>query len=237
VVTIDLQMKPSAIKRRSYCHRCFSDSRCGSLNKIKYWSRSEALSTLPLSRSFTSILTVAPGTVGTSVYGSGRGEIGAVIDGIQANDSDQNAVAIGTDVGLAWDMVEEAELISSGSSAEYYNAAYGQTVMVMRSGGNKMTGEFSFYYTNKNLSQIHLPETDLATLNLAKPSIPVYSYDGSAAVGGAIIKDKFWYMGEFRHINSKYTGNFRPTIIAGKRYDNYDRVFPNYIGYLKLAFN
>jgi hypothetical protein len=69
------------------------------------------------------------------VYGRGRGETGAVIEGIQANDADQNAVGIGTDVGMAWDMVEEAELVTSGASAEYYGSALGQTVMVMKSVG------------------------------------------------------------------------------------------------------
>lgn len=235
VVTIDLQMKASTLKEEVTV-----TAESPTVDVVRSTKSTlvttEVLSSLPLSRSFSSILTVAPGTVGTSVYGSGRGETGAVIEGIQANDPDQNMVAIGTDVGMAWDMVEEAELITSGSSAEYYNTALGQTIMVMKSGGNKLTGEFSFYYTNKHLSQIHLPEPDLATLNLAKPSIPVYSYDGSAALGGAIIKDRLWYMGEFRYINSKYTGDFRPTVINGKPYDNYDRKFPNYIGYLKLTF-
>lgn len=235
VVIIDLQMKPSTLKEEITV-----TAESPTVDVVRSTKSnivtSEILTSLPLSRSFGSILTIAPGAVGTSIYGSGRGEIGAIIEGIQANDPDQNAVAIGTDVGMAWDMVEEVEIVTSGSSAEYYNTTFGQTVMVMKSGGNKLSGEFSFYYTNEHLCHIHLPEPDLVTLNLAKPSIPVYSYDASAAVGGAIIKDKFWYMAELRYINSKYTGNFRPTVIAGKRYDNYDRVFPNYIGYLKLSF-
>ncbi|MCK7540106.1 MAG: hypothetical protein MZV63_58965 [Marinilabiliales bacterium] len=36
-------------------------------------------------------------------------------------------------------------------------------------------------------------------------------------------------------INSKETGDFRPTVINGKQYDNYDRKFPNYVGFLKLS--
>ena len=55
------------------------------------------------------------------------------------------------------------------------------------------------------------------------------------ALGGPIIKDKLWFMGEFRYIKSKDTGDFRPTVINGKQYDNYDRVFPNYVGFLKLS--
>ncbi|MGQ9578237.1 MAG: carboxypeptidase regulatory-like domain-containing protein [Candidatus Aminicenantales bacterium] len=235
VVTIDIQMKPSEIKEEVVVVATSPTVDVVRSTKSTVVTSIE-LASLPLGRSFDSIVAIAPGSVGRSVYGSGRGEMGAVIDGIQANDSDQNMVGIGTDVGMAWDMVEEAELITSGSSAEYFGAAFSQTVLVMKSGGNKMSGEFSFYYTNKDLVQVHLPETDLTTLNLAKPSVPIYSYDASAAVGGAIIKDRLWYMTEFRYINSKYTGDFRPTIINGKQYDNYDRVRPNYIGYLKLSF-
>ena len=234
-VTVDFQMKPSSLQEEVTVVAPSPTVDVVRSTKSTLVT-TEVLTSLPLSRTFSSILTIAPGTTGMSIYGSGRGESGAVIDGIQANDSDQNAVGIGTDVGMAWDMVEEAELITSGSSAEYYGSSLGQTVMVMKSGGNKLTGEFSFYYTNEHLVQIHLPEPDLATLNMAKPSIPIYSYDGSAALGGALIKDRLWYMTEFRYVNSKYTGNFRPTVINGKQYDNYDRVFPNYIGYLKLTF-
>ncbi|HRD01322.1 MAG TPA: carboxypeptidase regulatory-like domain-containing protein [Candidatus Saccharicenans sp.] len=235
VVTIDIQMKPSTLEEEVTVVAPSPTVDVVSSTKSTLIT-TEVLSSLPLSRTFGSILAIAPGTTGTSIYGSGSGETGAVIDGIQANDADQNMVGIGTDVGMAWDMVEEAELVTSGASAEYYGSALGQTVMVMKSGGNKLTGEFSFYYTNEDLVQVHLPETDLAVLNLAKPSVPIYSYDGSAAIGGAIIKDKIWYMAEFRYMNSKYTGNFRPTVINGKQYDNYDRTFPNYIGYLKLTF-
>ncbi|MGB9836850.1 MAG: carboxypeptidase regulatory-like domain-containing protein [Candidatus Saccharicenans sp.] len=234
-VTIDIQMKASTLKEEVTVTAASPTVDVVRSTKSTLVT-SEALSSLPLSRSFGSILTIAPGTVGRSIYGSGSGEAGVAIEGIQATDPDQNMPAIGTDVGMAWDMVEEAELITSGTSAEYYNSAFGQVVTVMKSGGNKTTGEFSFYYTNKDLVQIHLPEPDLATLNLAKPSIPVYSYDGSAALGGAIIKDRLWYMAEFRYMNSKYTGDFRPTVINGKEYSNYDRVFPNYIGFLKLTF-
>jgi len=234
-VTIDLQMKPSTLKEEVIVTAASPTVDVVRSTKSTLVS-SEALSSLPLSRSFGAIMTIAPGTVGRSIYGSGSGEAGVAIEGIQATDPDQNMPAIGTDVGMAWDMVEEAELITSGTSAEYYNSAFGQVVTVMKSGGNKMSGEFSLYYTNKHLVQIHLPEPDLATLNLGKPSIPIYSYDASAALGGAIVKDRLWYMAEFRYMNAKYTGDFRPTVINGKQYSNYDRVVPNYIGFLKLTF-
>ena len=196
---------------------------------------SDVLASLPLNRDIRTVLQFVPGSVGGSVHGDGRGEIGAVMDGIQMSEPDVGGVAFGYDVGIAWDMVEEAEVVTAGATAQFFGSGSGLTNVVMKSGGNKLSGEGSIYYTNQHLSAIHLSDTQINALNLAKPSVPVYSFDTSLAVGGPIIKDKLWFMGEFRYIRSKNTGDFRPTTILGKEYDNYDRVFPNYIGFLKLS--
>lgn len=196
---------------------------------------SDVLASLPLGRSVSSVLAMAPGAVGGSVHGDGRGEVGAVMDGIQMSEPDVGGVAFGYDVGIAWDMVEEFELVTAGATAQFFNSTSGLTNVLMRSGGNRFSGSATVYYTDDNLSQIHLPEPDLQALNLAKPSVPVYSVDTSLALGGPVIKDKIWFMAEFRMINSKYTGDFRPTVINGQSYENYDRKFPNYVGFLKIS--
>ena len=235
VVTIEITMKPSAIQEEVTVIGASPV-----VDVVKSTKRNivtkEVLQSLPLSRGYASLIRTAPGTVEYTIYGSGRGEAGVSVDGVISNDPDQNAPAIGTDAGMAWDMVEEVEIVTSGATAEHYSSPFGQINIIMKSGGNKLTGELSFYYTNEDLSKINLREEDLNVLNLARPSFPVYSYDASAALGGAIIKDKIWYMGEFRHQRSLRKGDFRPTVILGKKYENYDRLFPNYIGYLKLTF-
>jgi len=196
---------------------------------------SDVLASLPLPRSFGGVYQISPGAVGGSIYGDGRGERGAVLDGIQMVEPDVGGSAMGEDTGMAWDMVEEAEIVTAGATAQFYDSTSGLTNVVMKSGGNKFSGEASIYYTDKNFSQIHLPEPDLQALNLAKPSIPVYAFDTALAVGGPVIKDRLWFMGEFRYIGSKLTGDFRPTVINDKQYNNYDRPFPNYIGFLKFS--
>jgi hypothetical protein len=196
---------------------------------------SDVLASLPLARDIRTVLQFVPGAVGGSVHGDGRGEIGAVMDGIQMTEPDVGGVGFGYDVGIAWDMVEEAEVVTAGATAQFFGSGSGLTNVVMKSGGNKLSGEASFYYTNQHLSAVHLTDTQVDALNLAKPSVPVYAYDTAFALGGPIIKDRLWVMGEFRYIFSKNTGDFRPTVINGKEYSNYDRPFPNYIGYLKFS--
>jgi hypothetical protein len=196
---------------------------------------SDVLASLPLNRDVRSVLAMTPGSVGGSVHGDARGEVGAVMDGIQMSEPDVGGVGFGYDVGIAWDMVEEYEVVTAGATAQFFNSTSGLTNVLMKSGGNKLSGEVSAYYTDKSMSDIHLPEPDLQALNLAKPSVPVYSLDASLALGGPIVKDKIWFMTEFRWINSEYTGDFRPTVINDKEYTNYDRKFPNYVGFLKLS--
>jgi len=233
-ISIDITMKPSTIQ-----NEVTITAPTPTVDVVKSSTSqtitSDILASLPISRNVSSIILITPGTVGGSVHGDGRGELGAVMDGIQMTEPDVGGVALGYDVGIAWDMVEEAEIVTAGANAEFFNSTSGLTNILMKSGGNKFTGEASVYYTNDNLSQIRLPEPDLQALNLAKPSIPVYALDTSLAIGGPVIKDKIWFMGEVRWINSKNTGDFRPTVINGKQYDNYDRPFPNYVGFLKLS--
>ncbi|MCK7482639.1 MAG: hypothetical protein M0C28_40105 [Candidatus Moduliflexus flocculans] len=144
---------------------------------------SDVLATLPLGRNVGNVLAMAPGAVGGSVHGDGRGEVGAVMDGIQMSEPDVGGVAFGYDVGIAWDMVEEFELVTAGATAQFFNSTSGLTNVLMKSGSNKFSGSATVYYTDKNLAQIHLPEPDLQALNLAKPSVPVYSVDDVVLAG------------------------------------------------------
>jgi len=233
-ISIEIKMKPSTIQQEVTI-----TAPTPTVDVVKSATTktvtSDVLTSLPLSRNVTAILQTVPGAVGDSMHGDGRGEAGAVMDGIQMTEPDVGGVGFGYDVGIGWDTVEEYEVVTAGANAQYYGSASGLTNILMKSGGNKFSGEASIYYTNENLTSIHLTDPQIQALNLAKPSIPVYAFDSSLALGGPIIKDKLWFMGELRYIKSKDTGDFRPTVINGKQYDNYDRVFPNYIGFLKLS--
>jgi hypothetical protein len=137
---------------------------------------------------------------------------------------------------MAWDMVEEVEVVTSGASAQFYQAPAGLVNVLMKSGSNKFQGGVNFYYTNKHLSDVRISNEELAALKLTKPSFPIYDADTGVSLGGPIIKDKVWFMSEFRFANTKQAGNFIPTVIEGKQYNNYDRTYPNYIAFLKFSF-
>jgi len=233
-ISIEIRMKPSTIQQEVTI-----TAPTPTVDIVKSSTSrtitSDVIASLPLARDIYVLFSIVPGAVGGGIHGDATGEVGAVMDGIQMSEPDVGGVAFGYDVGIAWDMMEEAEVVTAGASAQFYDSASGLTNILMKSGGNKFSGEASVYYTNENLSQIHLPEPDLQALDLAKPSVPVYMIDTAFALGGPIIKDRLWFMGEFRLIKSKETGDFRPTVINGKQFNNYDRLFPNYVGFLKLS--
>jgi len=233
-ISIEIKMKPSAIQQEVTV-----TAPTPTVDVVKSTASttitSDVIESLPLARNIYNLLSIVPSSVGGGIYGDAKDQIGAVMDGVEMTEPDNGGIAFGYDVGIAWDMVEEAQVVTSGASAEFYNSGSGLMNIVMKSGSNRLSGEASFYYTNQNLSSIHLSDTEVNALSLAKPSVPVYAYDTAFALGGPIIKDRLWAMGEFRYIDSKNTGDFRPTDILGKQYNNYDRPSPNYIGYLKLS--
>jgi hypothetical protein len=233
-ISIEFQMKPSTIQ-----HEVTITAPTPTVDVVKSSTSktvtSDVLASLPLPLYFGGLVQATPGIVERSIYGDGAGETGSVLDGIQMVEPDIGGSGIGDDTEMAWDMVDEVEIIAAGASAQFYSSSGGLTNVVTKSGGNKFSGRASIYYANEHTSKIHLPEPELATLNLAKPSVPAYDANTSLAIGGPIIKDKIWFMSEFRYITSKSTGDFRPTVINGKQYDNYDRPYLSYVGFLKLS--
>jgi len=241
-IYIEIQMAPSAIAKEI---TVVAPSPTVDVVKSERYTTivADTLANLPLPRDILSGMKIAPSVVSYlrgglsrgSMTGHGEGEAGFTLDGIPMNDSDQGFLYMGIDTGMAWDMVEEVGVVATGASAANFNSMGGMINVITKSGGNKFSGEASFYYTNKNLVGISIPKESLSALGLAQPSIPVYSYDTSFSLGGPIIRDKIWFLAEFRYLNSEYTGDFTPTVIAGKQYTAYNRTFPNYIGFLKLS--
>ncbi|MFQ6116135.1 MAG: hypothetical protein ACE5NG_18900, partial [bacterium] len=137
---------------------------------------------------------------------------------------------------VAWDSIEEVELVRVGSTAEVYNTIGGYVNVVTKSGSNKFSGSAQIYYTNENLTQILLPEEELDTLGISKPSVSVYDIDTGASLSGPILRDKIWFVTEAKYFRRKFTGDFKPTTILGKKYEAYDRERPGWAFYGKLSF-
>ena len=106
------------------------------------------LANLPMPRDIISGFKIAPSVVSYnrgglsrgSITGHGEGEAGLSLDGIQMNDSDNGFAYAGVDTGMAWDMVEEIGIVTTGASAENFNSMGGMINVITKSGGNKLIG-------------------------------------------------------------------------------------------------
>ena len=97
---------------------------------------------------------------------------------------------------LDYNIIEEAEVQTVGSDAEYPHR--GAVVnMAVKSGGNAFHGNYFSAFTNGKL-QVHNITPQLAAQGVASGNRVDWRADASADLGGRIIKDKLWFYGAFR---------------------------------------
>ena len=234
-ITIDLQMKPATVKEE--VEVTAASPIIDVVKSIKSSViPSDVIFSLPNVRYIGEVIYLAPGTQGNRVYGGGEAEFISLVDGIQAVETDEGRLSLGFYGGIAWDIVEEAELLTSGSSAQFFQAPEDLVNILMKSGSNKFHGVVNFYSTNKHLSDVRISDEEAVALGLMQSPFPIYQVDTGVSLSEPIIKDKIVFMSEFRFQDSKQAGNFIPTVIEGKQYNNYDKIYPNDISYLKLSF-
>ena len=154
------------------------------------------------------------------IHGEGSAAFTFLVDGIQANASDQNWPENSVD----FETVDEVEFVTGGVSAVSYGSRSGYMNVVTKSGGNQIHGEVQGYYTDKHLQQVLPSDEQLAALGLVKPTFAIRSWDSSGTLGGPIFKDKLWFFGSFRYFSQKQQVAFIPTTINGVYYGPYDQV-------------
>jgi len=181
----------------------------------------DVLQALPLARSVYAVLALVPGTTNRSIKGASRNNHAFEVDGIQANATDQNY----GEADISWETIEEVEIVTGANSAEVFNGIGGLINVVTRSGGNKFSGQVEGYYTNKDLSKGVVPVEKLKAVGSAPPQAAIFDWDAAAVLGGSIVKDKLWFLGNFRIGDLEQSSAFIPTTINGKDYGptNYSR--------------
>jgi hypothetical protein len=178
----------------------------------------EVIDQLPLDRNpITGPSQLAPGVVERTSSGSRRNETNYLLDGanVQAPDTGFASAAI------SWDAIEEIEFITTTNPMENYAAIGGTLNLVTRTGSNKFHGMGSYYFTNRDLSQILLPKENSDTLQISEPSLPEYEREMSARVSGPVVEDRLWFVANYRKYEDEKAGTFLPVNIRGTQYDNY----------------
>lgn len=208
-------------------------------SKITQMITRDVIQNLPVARSVWGLAKLAPGVVapvlsassGLIAHGSASDQNVFKVDGVSMNDTSYNTPG----TAVTYDIMEEIEMITGGLPAEVSTTAGVFVNVVTKSGGNKFSGGGIFYYTNEDLLNITVPQSQLSAMGLAMPSAPIFDYEASANLGGPIFRDKLWFYTNFDLLKSEFHTGFRPITWNGKSYDTFDRPNRQWKGFAKLT--
>ncbi len=180
---------------------------------------SETVSSLPIGRSFSSVVNLAPGVASSgvgnndnnpAVSGASGLENQYVIDGVNTTGTGYGANgsysitygSLGT--GINTDFISEVQIKSFGMDAEFGGATGGRIQAVTKTGDNEFKGQIFGYFDIDSL------QAKTKTPPIIDPSqILVPSYDSSNrtelgfTLSGPIIKDKLFYFVGYNPIRTE----------------------------------
>jgi outer membrane receptor protein involved in Fe transport len=196
--------------------------------------KADLLQNLPISRTLGGVVTMAPGVISaSSVKGGTAANTIYNVDGLYANDPDNAQLGVNVDFNL----MEEVEIMTGGMPAEIGITSGGFVNAVTRSGGNRFSGLFQVFYNREPWTTIVVPQDQLTSMGLGKPSVDIYSYDLSGSFGGPIFKDKLWFFTNGRYGRTESRSGFvKWTSPLGVTYDEFNRKPWNWGGFGKLTF-
>lgn len=171
------------------------------------------LRNIPANRDLGTVFNLAPGVTGDTTHGSSGRDNAYNLDGVNITDP-----VTGTPfVGIGYEIAEEYTIETSGHAAEYGSVRGGMLNVITKSGGNDISGEVNFYYRHKNLQSDNTKGTPFEGQFVGFN----YEVDTTFQLGGPLVKDKFWFFGN-------YTYRYQETFEEGYPYDKpqptpYDR--------------
>ncbi|MCA9752157.1 MAG: TonB-dependent receptor plug domain-containing protein, partial [Gemmatimonadetes bacterium] len=167
----------------------------------------DIMSRIPLGRSFSNTLALAPGVVGSGIDDSNPSIAGAsglentyVVDGVNINNTGYGSVgsysiilgSLGT--GVNFDYIKEVQVKTGGYEPEYGEALGGFVNLVTKTGGNEHKGSVFGYAQSSSLEGTReKSDRELATYD----EIGFTSNDFGFEVGGPISKDRLFYYAAF----------------------------------------
>ena len=206
-------------------------------NKISNVIPTELLKNLPLSRSINGLFNITAGSAGTiaaysgSIHGASSGSTAYEIDGVNG----ESPTTGGMQINPQYESVEEIEISTGGLPAQVGASGGSFISVVTKSGGNQFHGQAQTYYTAKGLNQMLFTDEELIALGRSKPAFAKYDWDGSASLGGPIIKDRIWFFGTADYRQNEYTLTNVPVTLEGTDYGVFTNPTKTWSPFLKLT--
>jgi Carboxypeptidase regulatory-like domain len=182
----------------------------------------ELTESLPTGRSYQSYLQLVPGVLPASVTAGGNpasrsgvnysdigGNIGQSTDNFYyvegINVTDPLTGTFGANLNT--EIIQEQKVMTGGIPAEFAGAPGLLSSVVTKSGSNNFSGSVNYYTQNDSL----VADSKVAT------GATFSTYDTAATLGGPIVRDKAWFFGSYRILNTETdvvtnTGTFLRTV-------------------------
>lgn len=200
----------------------------------------ELLKNIPMARDLYDIVNSAPGAISegmtyrrtSSIHGATVRSNTYAFDGVNMNDP----VVMYPLTNINFDVMDEVEMVTAGHPARvgYTDGAY--INIVTRSGGNRLSGGATIYYTNDSFAQHLWTDEQVDALEVAKPAVDKKWIDGSLTLGGPIMTDRLWFFSNVRLIKTEQLTNFIPfTDILGVSHPTYDWIHEEKMAFIKLT--
>ncbi len=184
------------------------------------------LKSLPAPRNLGNFVNMAPGMTGDSAHGSATMDNSYNLDGVNLGDP---ATGV-TNVTFGLDIMDEISVQSGGLSAEYGSVRGAMVNVVTKSGGNRVTGNASFFLNHESFVGDNRKGTVLEEEGFSGNRL---EFEPAFSIGGPVIKDKLWF---FASATYKEVQNFA----IGFPYTNPDAKttikVTQPLPYLKLTF-
>ncbi len=189
----------------------------------------EMLEALPTSRdSFYDLTLTAPGmsSVGSdeswlpsaSAYGSASNENIFLVNGV--NTTNPRGASWGSLVKVNYDTVEEVQVLSLGSRAEYGSFSGAAIDVMTKSGSNQFQGTAGYYGMVGNASDNMNTDfgADWLWAGADDPIVttPIDDWEATITLGGPIVKDVLWFYGGFSRRDSETDTPVRPLNVYGE---------------------
>jgi len=137
-----------------------------------------------------------------TAYGSATNENVFLINGVDATNT--RSGSFGSLVNVNYDTVEEVRIVALGSKAEYGSYSGAAIDVVTKSGSNNYHGSGAFYSrlgspapgADLGRDFLYVGEGEQLAGQVKK------DWEGSATLGGPIVKEKLWFFGAFNYKRS-----------------------------------
>jgi Carboxypeptidase regulatory-like domain len=183
----------------------------------------ELTESLPTGRSYQSYLQLVPGVLPASVTAGGNpasrsgvnysdiaGNIGQSTDNFYyvegINVTDPLTGTFGANLNT--EIIQEQKVMTGGIPAEFAGAPGLLSSVVTKSGSNNFSGSVNYYTQNDSL---------VADNKVGATGATFSTYDSAITIGGPIVRDKAWFFGSYRILNTDTdvvtnTGTFLRTV-------------------------